>query len=175
MQDRAQGWNLGAGGFLPQPLQCPGLAGAAWGAGAGSGRRCIPSLHCELLQRRDECQALRGGKALNRLFLFFPSSLGFFFPLPFPIFLVCLRSREWVYIYRVCLTTVSRKPSEISQKCCSNLCFPLTTPFSVKLSFFSLFVNNCGRFYFLSYRTSWNAESDLAPYPPTSCFFPQWK
>lgn len=69
-QDRARGWNLGAGDFLPQPLQCPGLAGAAWGTGAGSGRRCIPSLHCELLQRGDKCQALRGARALNRLFCF---------------------------------------------------------------------------------------------------------
>lgn len=58
--------------FFPQHQHCPGLAGAAaWGAGAGSGRHCIPFLHCELLQRRDECQALRGAKALNRLFFFF--------------------------------------------------------------------------------------------------------
>lgn len=81
--------------LLPQPQQCPGLAGAAaWGAAAGSGRRCIPSLHCELLQRRDECQALRGAKALNRLFFFF-SSLGFFFFSTFPR-LSCLPSESWV-------------------------------------------------------------------------------
>lgn len=77
MQDRAQGWNFRAGDFLSQPQQCLELAGAAaWGAGAGSGRHYIPSLHCELLQRRDECQALRGAKALNRLFFF--SNLVFF-------------------------------------------------------------------------------------------------
>lgn len=49
----------------PSAQQCPGLAGA------GSGRHCIRCLRCELLQRRHERQALRGAKALNRLFFFF--------------------------------------------------------------------------------------------------------
>lgn len=48
----------------PSAQQCPELAGT------GSGRHCIRCLRCELLQRWHEYQALRGVKALNRLFSF---------------------------------------------------------------------------------------------------------
>lgn len=67
------GGNFGAGAALPQPQKCRGSAGgaAARGAGAGSGRCCILCLHCELLQRRDKCQTLRGAKARKRHFSFF--------------------------------------------------------------------------------------------------------
>lgn len=45
---RPLGGDFGASDSLPQPKQCPGSAGgAAQLAGTGSGRWCIPSLHCE--------------------------------------------------------------------------------------------------------------------------------
>lgn len=64
-------WVVLGAGLSPNPSNALG-SGAA-----GSGRCCIPSLHCGLLQRREECLAWRGRKAQIETLVFL--SFSFFF------------------------------------------------------------------------------------------------
>lgn len=135
-------------------LPDPEMHGVGWSSSPGCWHREWEMLHSlPALWVAAEAMLMPGfeGSESTKKVGFF-NCLGFFFTCASTSFLSAfgVLTEE----YRVWLIIVARKSPEISQKCCSNLCIPLTTQFSVKLSSFSLFVSIT-----IAGFTSWVTES----------------